>query len=87
MTLNCNFLKISFQGEHGAYSEQAIKEYFSSKNILTLPSISFSDAVDRVFKKEVLFLKYKLNFSNKIQQKYCSFFQKYKNNCKKFKII
>ena len=36
--------KISFQGEHGAYSESAAKKFFS-KEINTIPCNSFEDAL------------------------------------------
>ena len=36
--------KISFQGEHGAYSESAAKKFFSKK-INTIPCNSFEDAL------------------------------------------
>ena len=36
--------KISFHGEHGAYSESAAKKFFS-KEINTIPCNSFEDAL------------------------------------------
>ena len=44
-------MKISFQGEHGAYSEQAILKHFSAhniQNIETVPCLSFNDAIEKV---------------------------------------
>ncbi|MBK2124177.1 prephenate dehydratase [Fangia hongkongensis] len=46
-------LKVSFQGEHGAYSEQAIKQYFVDKKIQSVPSKSFSEALNHVAEKTV----------------------------------
>ncbi|MFC4892609.1 prephenate dehydratase [Pseudofrancisella aestuarii] len=46
-------IKISFQGEHGAYSEQAIISFFNSQgidNIETKPRLSFYDAIEEVVK-------------------------------------
>lgn len=42
-------LKISFQGEHGAYSEQAIARFLNQQGITsfqTVPCLSFSDAIE-----------------------------------------
>lgn len=42
-------IKISFQGEHGAYSEQAITSFLNQQNIKdfqTIPCLSFSDAIE-----------------------------------------
>ncbi len=44
-------IKISFQGEHGAYSEKAINSYFTDQNITdfeTVPCLSFYDAIEEV---------------------------------------
>ena len=52
-------IKISFQGEHGAYSEQAIKNHCKSLNItdfLTVPCLSFFDAIEEVVKGDVDFV-------------------------------
>ena len=51
-------LTISFQGEKGAYSEQAIHKYYQQKdktNIITLPCISFAEALDAVTQKKADF--------------------------------
>jgi len=48
-------LKISFQGEHGAYSEQAITSFLKSKNInahSTTPCMSFYDAIEETITKK-----------------------------------
>ncbi|MDE4976154.1 prephenate dehydratase, partial [Francisella tularensis subsp. holarctica] len=42
-------IKVSFQGEHGAYSEQAITKFLEQQNIKdfqTVPSWSLSDAIE-----------------------------------------
>ncbi|GAB4225947.1 MAG: prephenate dehydratase [Francisella sp.] len=42
-------IKVSFQGEHGAYSEQAVTNFLESYNITdyqTIPCLSFSDAIE-----------------------------------------
>lgn len=42
-------IKVSFQGEHGAYSEQAITSFLNQQNIKdfqTVPCWSFSDAIE-----------------------------------------
>ncbi|API86528.1 prephenate dehydratase [Francisella uliginis] len=42
-------IKVSFQGEHGAYSEQAITSFLNQqgiKNFQTIPCHSFSDAIE-----------------------------------------
>ncbi|KFJ43606.1 prephenate dehydratase [Francisella philomiragia] len=42
-------IKVSFQGEHGAYSEQAITSFFNQQNIKdfqTIPCFSFSEAIE-----------------------------------------
>ena len=48
-------LKISFQGEHGAYSEQAITSFLKSNSIddyTTVPCISFYDAIEETVKRK-----------------------------------
>lgn len=42
-------IKVSFQGEHGAYSEQAITSFLNQQGIKefqTIPCLSFSDAIE-----------------------------------------
>ncbi|MFZ9036174.1 MAG: prephenate dehydratase [Francisellaceae bacterium] len=43
--------KVAFQGEHGAYSELAIRRFFPS-HIVSLPCFSFADALMAVKKNE-----------------------------------
>ena len=38
-------MKVSFQGEHGAYSESAAKKFFSGE-IETIPCNSFEDVLE-----------------------------------------
>ncbi|MHA1754921.1 MAG: prephenate dehydratase domain-containing protein, partial [Candidatus Odinarchaeia archaeon] len=45
-------MKVAFQGERGAYSEEAAIEYFG-ENITLIPCYSFSEVFDKVFKREV----------------------------------
>lgn len=48
-------MKISFQGEHGAYSEQAITSFLKSSgidNYKTIPCLSFYDAIEETIKKK-----------------------------------
>lgn len=44
-------MKVAFQGEHGAYSEQAIFEYFG-KDVETIPCESFDGLFDTVASKK-----------------------------------
>ena len=52
-------IKISFQGEHGAYSEQAITSFLKSKSIdnyKTIPCMSFHDAIGETMNKKTDFV-------------------------------
>ena len=40
--------EVAFQGEHGAYSEQAVKRYFQSEEVVPRPKQSFRDVFDAV---------------------------------------
>ena len=43
-------MKVSFQGEHGAYSEQAITNFLNQQGIQdfeTIPCLSFYDAIEK----------------------------------------
>lgn len=41
-------LSVAFQGEHGAYSEQAIKGFYADQAVKTIPCESFTDAIEQV---------------------------------------
>ncbi|AXA34091.1 prephenate dehydratase [Francisella adeliensis] len=52
-------IKISFQGEHGAYSEQAITSFLNSNSITdsqTVPCLSFYNAIEATIKKQTDFV-------------------------------
>ena len=52
-------LKISFQGEHGAYSEQAITNFLKSQRIndyKTVPCMSFYDAIEETVNQKTDFV-------------------------------
>jgi 3-deoxy-7-phosphoheptulonate synthase len=44
--------RVAFQGEHGAYSEKAVKNYFPEDQVESLPCGSFSNVFDAVLKGE-----------------------------------
>lgn len=46
-------LKVAFQGEHGAYGEQAVKRMFSQQEVEPVPLQSFADVFEAVLKGEV----------------------------------
>ncbi len=52
-------MKVSFQGEHGAYSEQAITIFLKSRGIVdykTVPCMSFYDAIEETVKQKTDFV-------------------------------
>ncbi|MGQ4005870.1 prephenate dehydratase [Francisellaceae bacterium CB300] len=52
-------IKVSFQGEHGAYSEQAITSFLKSKGIddyKTVPCMSFYDAIEETINQKTDFV-------------------------------
>ena len=52
-------MKISFQGEHGAYSEQAITSFLKFNGIddyITIPCMSFYDAIEETINKKTDFV-------------------------------
>lgn len=48
-------IQVAFQGEQGAYSEQAIRAYFKSESIKTIPCVSFSDTLNCLANKKVTY--------------------------------
>jgi prephenate dehydratase len=48
-------LIIAFQGENGAYSEQAIRQFYQQENIKSLACMSFAEALEAVAEKRADF--------------------------------